>query len=81
MIKRKCAILLMVATMMTLAGCKHDDIEYSGAHPVERGDVCMKCIEGNMFAIFIGYEKGGITQVWENGPNGPRPIECTQEEK
>lgn len=79
--KRKCAILPMVATMTTLAGCKQGDCPKPSSKIDRNSDVYAVCVEGHKFAVYSGYKQGGIVQVWENGPNGPRPMECTQEVK
>lgn len=73
--KRKCAILLMVATMMTLAGCGQNDQKPN--YKIDRyKEVYTVCVEGYQFALYAGFKQGGIVQVWENSPNGPRPMEC-----
>ena len=78
MIKRKCAILLMIAAMMALAGCGESDVPRSSHQIGVLSHVNMLCIEGYKFAVFSAIEKGDIVQIWENGPNGPRPMECTK---
>ena len=78
---KKAITILSFAAMMALAGCDESDVPRSSHQIGSLSHVDMLCIEGHKFAVFSAMEKGGIVQVWENGPNGPRPMECTQEVK
>lgn len=75
---KKAITILSLAAMMALAGCGESDVPRSRYKTGVLSRVNMLCIEGHKFAVFSAMEKGGIVQVWENGPNGPRPMECTQ---
>ena len=78
---KKAITILTLAAMMALAGCDESDVPRSSHQIGGLSCVDMLCIEGHKFAVFSAMKKGGIVQVWENGPNGPRPMECTQEVK
>lgn len=78
---KKAITILSLAAMMALAGCDESDVPLSSHQIGVLSHVDMPCIEGHKFAVFSAMEKGGIVQVWENGPNGQRPMECTQEVK
>ena len=75
---KKAITILSLAAMMSLAGCDESDVPLSSHQIGGLSHVDMTCIEGHKFAVFSAMERGGIVQVWENGPNGPRPMECTQ---
>ena len=75
---KKAITILSLAAMMALAGCDESDVPRSSHQIGALSHVDMLCIEGYKFAVFSAAQKGGIVQVWENGPNGPRPMECTQ---
>ena len=75
---KKAITILTLAAMMALAGCDESDVPRSSHQIGALSHVDMLCIEGHKFAVFSAMERGGIVQVWENGPNGPRPMECTQ---
>ena len=78
--KGKCAILLIVVTMMSLAGCGWNDRE-PGYEIIGSRRIHTACVEGHQFAVYAsGSGEGGIVQIWENGPNGPRPMECKKTE-
>lgn len=78
---KKAITILSFAAMMAIAGCDEIDVPRSSHQIAALSHVNMICIEGHKFAVFSAMKKGGIVQVWENGPNGPRPMECTQEVK
>ena len=78
---KKAITILSFAAMMAIAGCDESDVPRSSHQIGSLSYVNMLCIEGHKFAVFSAAQKGGIVQVWENGPNGPRPMECTQEVK
>ena len=75
---KKAITILSIAAMMTLSGCGESDVHRSSHQIGGLSHVNMLCIEGHKFAVFSAMEKGGIVQVWENGQNGPRPMECTK---
>ena len=74
--KRKCMILLIATAMLALAGCGWNDQEPRYKITGHRR-IYTACVEGHQFAVYAsGSGEGGIVQVWENNPNGPRPTEC-----
>ena len=75
---KKAITILSLAAMVALAGCDESDVPRSRHQIGALSHVNMLCIEGHKFAVFSAIKKGGIVQFWENGPNGPRPMECTQ---
>lgn len=73
-------IMAFAASIFILAACKYEGPVWPAKfYSTARGEVYMTCIEGHMFAIFEGSKGGGITQVWDDGPNGARPMQCTPE--
>lgn len=60
---------LAVLASLALAGCSNE---------LKSGSVYTTCIRGYMFAVFSGYKSESIAQIWEDGPDGPRPMECRE---
>lgn len=80
------ALLLVLAG--SLFGCKEVpqqqlDAEYEGGRASSRFRTI--CVEGYRY-LAMGeacYQQsyGGLTQMWENTPYGPRPMRCRQPEE
>lgn len=60
---------LAVLAALAIAGCSNE---------LKSGSVYTTCIRGYMFAVFSGYKSESIAQIWENGKDGPRPMECKE---
>ena len=57
-------------------GCKENTGEEISVGNYTRG-IYLSCVNGYVFAVYSGYNSGGITQVWEIGEDGlPRPQLC-----
>lgn len=76
--KRTIAALAVLATL-ALAAC---EIRWEqGSRQVTSGSVSHFCDDGYKFILYSGSYGGGLTQMWENTPDGPRPMECKEVER
>lgn len=77
MTSRNIAMLIFIT--LCLIGCKIDEQK-----PLKRTsdiDILTEyCFRGHVFLTYTDFYAGGLTQVWENTVDGPRPKMCTQEE-
>lgn len=77
--KRILAALVALSTL-ALAGCGEDTGAMSTPNiKTPSPNVRTICIGDYAFAIYSGLYKAGMAQIWENGPNGPRPMMCGKE--
>lgn len=72
------AVLLpfIIIGFMCFSGFYKDDVTEKKIEAGRNSAVEILCIEDYRF---VGYQSGfgtGISQMWENTPNGPRPVEC-----
>ena len=70
----KAVIMLEIAALavlaaLTIAGYRNE---------LEPGSAYSACIKGHMFAVFVGDKSDILVQIWENGPDGPRLMECKE---
>ena len=74
----KNAIILaaMLVIGLSLTGCEENTGEEISVGNYTRG-IYLSCVNEYVFAVYSGYNSGGITQVWEIGKDGlPRPQLC-----
>lgn len=72
---KKILAALAVLSTLALAGCGDDAISQKslGWNGKKMQSVCF---DGKAYAILYAGFGAGLTQIWENGPNGPRPMMC-----
>lgn len=77
---KKILMLLVVLTIMNLSGCYKAEVTTSSTtYRTPRNQINVVCVEGHKFIILVDMNGANITQVWENGPDGPRPLICKEE--
>lgn len=79
------AILLLAVMALLVTGCNGgSDQRELYTRPI-RGDrdFDLICINGYQYLLYRStyYNAGGLTQMWERTPNGPRPMQCEPQEK
>jgi len=71
-------IVILIFITLCLIGCENDK-----QNPLKRisnyDTLTEYCFKGYVFLTYSDFYKGGLTQVWENTVDGPRPKMCTQE--
>ena len=72
---------IIIAAMMifglALIGCKDNPFGSERSVRDNASGVTLKCVNGYVFAVYDGYESGGLSQFWEIGEDGlPRPQLC-----
>ena len=72
---KKAVVILAALATLALAGCE-SELPYNGYDLGFNTGAYTLCIEGHKFAVFSKGGKGNMIQLWENGPDGPRPMEC-----
>lgn len=78
---RKILAALAVLSTLTLAGCDDDTGTMTTPNlKTTSPNISIICIGDYAFAVFIDLYKAGMAQIWENGPNGPRPMMCVGKE-
>lgn len=74
------SLAAMLALSVCLTGCK--DFEAKASQDVslifysETNRLRGYCVNGYRYLVHKDYGTGGLTQMWEDGPNGPRPMRC-----
>ncbi len=74
------SLAAMLALSVCLTGCK--DFEAKASQDVslishsETKPLREYCVNGYRYLVHKDYGTGGLTQMWEDGPNGPRPMRC-----
>lgn len=81
---RKFIALVLVLGFLASCGFDMEDagLKASAEKKMKIGsDVAVHriCFEGKLFVGFYSTGGDGFVQVWENGPDGPRPVECGPE--
>ena len=62
---------------LALTGCKDNPFGSERSVRDNASGVTLKCVNGYVFAVYDGYESGGLSQFWEIGEDGlPRPQLC-----
>ena len=81
-------VIALLVLAGSLSGCEEVrmqqlDAEYEGGRPASKFRTI--CVEGYRYlAMEEEYSQrsyGGLTQMWENTPYGPRPMMCRQPEE
>lgn len=74
------SLAAMLALSVCLTGCKDFEAKASQDVPLisysETTRLREYCVNGYRYLVHKDYGTGGLTQMWEDGPNGPRPIRC-----
>lgn len=69
-------VSLMICGLM-LTGCKDNPFGSERKVKNAAGDIELRCVNKYVFAVYDGYNGGGLTQVWEIGKDGlPKPQLC-----
>lgn len=78
---KKILMVLTVSVMLMLVACKRGVGDgQPNTHPTQWKDIHIICVEGYKFIVLKNHYYGcGIDQVWELGPDGPRPLVCKEE--
>ena len=77
---KKILMILTVSAMLMLVGCKREaGVGQADTYPTQWQDIHIICVEGYKFIVLKNHwYGGGIDQVWELGPDGPRPLVCKE---
>lgn len=83
-ILHKLSLLLLLVLSLGCVACEWQpgpsvSARYVFADP-HRGIRCL-CVNGYMYMLYERARAGGLTQMWEDGPNGPRPMHCPATEE
>lgn len=76
--------LLCLATALLLsvclAGCESNEAKIRPNISMIQYDhfsrLRVLCVNGYSYLARTEYGSGGLTQMWEDGPSGPRPMQC-----
>lgn len=74
--------LLCLATLLALlacaVGCERRELLQMDNYSVIQsgGSLNSYCLEGYRYLVYSKERAGGLTQMWEDGPEGPRPMRC-----
>lgn len=74
---KKILAALAVLSTLALSGCDNGASVSAGNGKSEK----IVCRGGYAFAYIVGAYNVSMAQIWENGPNGPRPMMCGGKEK
>lgn len=72
------SFILLVLFATTGCGGTHEPLQYKALK--SSYGVSTVCIEGYVFIDSSVYYGSVLTQMWENTPRGPRPMECKRYE-
>lgn len=74
------SLAAMLALSVCLTGCKGSEAKASqGVSLISYSEntwLLEYCVNGYRYLVHKDYGTGGLTQMWEDGPNGPRPMRC-----
>ena len=68
---------MLIVIALCILGCEAD--QKLPKRTSDNRHLTEYCVKGYVFLTYFELYSGGLTQVWENTVDGPRPKMCTQE--